>query len=55
MLQFLELGRKGVDLNLIAYLAPSHVYYSDSCPAGLGGYSWDGVAWRFIVPPDLRF
>ena len=55
MLEFLALARKGVDMNLIAYLAPSHVYYSDSCPAGLGGYSRDGFAWRFYIPSHLRF
>ena len=55
MLVFLRKARKGVDMNLIAYLAPTHVYYSDSCPAGLGGYSKDGLAWRFYIPPDLRF
>jgi hypothetical protein len=55
MLEFLNMARKGVDMNLIAYLAPTHVYYSDSCPAGLGGYSRDGYAWRFYIPPDQQF
>jgi hypothetical protein len=35
MLHFLEIGGKGVDMNLIAYLAPMHIYHTDSCPAGL--------------------
>ena len=30
---------QGVDLNLIAFRRPTHIYRSDSFPAGLGGYS----------------
>eukprot|EP00957_Ditylum_brightwellii_P019165 1444735-Ditylum_brightwellii.AAC.1 len=26
-----------------------------SCPAGLGGYSHDGRAWCFYLPPSLQF
>ncbi len=44
-----------MDINTIAYLSPSHIYYSDSCPAGLVGFSRDGHAWRFSIPPTLRF
>jgi hypothetical protein len=55
MHEFLEAGRQGIDLNIIAYLAPTHLYYSDSCPAGLGGYSRDGHAWRFPIPAHLQF
>jgi hypothetical protein len=42
-------------MNLIAYLAPMHVYHSDSCPAGLGGYSNKGFAWRYSIPQSLQF
>jgi hypothetical protein len=28
---------------------------SDSCPAGLEGYSHEGFAWRFYLPDDLKF
>jgi hypothetical protein len=30
--------QEGIGLNLIAFRRPTHVYRSDSCPAGLGGY-----------------
>jgi hypothetical protein len=33
-------------MNLIAYLAPKHVYHSDSGPAGLGGYSNESLQFR---------
>ncbi len=55
MLKCLDVARKGVDMNLIAYRSPTHIYHSDSCPAGLGGYSNEGYAWRFYIPPNLRF
>jgi hypothetical protein len=46
---------QGIDLNLIAFRQPTHVYRSDSCPAGLGGYSHEGFAWRFYLPDNLKF
>ena len=30
---------QGINLNLIAFRRPTHIYRSDSFPAGLGGYS----------------
>jgi hypothetical protein len=45
---------QGIDLNLIAFRRPTHVYRSDSCPAGLGGYSNKGFAWRFYLPDNLQ-
>jgi hypothetical protein len=41
--------REGIDLNLIAFRRPTHVYRSDSCPAGLGCYSHKGFVWRFYL------
>ena len=55
MLFFLEKAKQGVDLNQIAYRKPTKVYRSDSCPAGLGGYSHEGWAWRFYIPSELKF
>jgi hypothetical protein len=46
---------QGIDLNLIAFQQPTNVYRSDSCPAGLGGYSHEGFAWRFYLPDNLQF
>jgi hypothetical protein len=45
----------GVDLNSVAYRRPTHAYQSNSCPAGLGGFSHQGFAWRFYLPPELQF
>jgi len=44
-----------IDLNLIAFQRPTHVYRSDSCSAGLGGYSHEGFAWHFYLPDNLQF
>jgi hypothetical protein len=42
-------------MNLLAFRLPDCVYYSDSCPAGLGGYSNQGHAWYFKVSDNLKF
>jgi hypothetical protein len=52
---FLEIGGKGGEMNLIAYLAPMHVYHSDLCPVGLGGYSNEEFAWCYSIPQSLQF
>ncbi len=55
LLSVLEKCRDGIDMNSIAYHRPTHVYRSDSCPGGLGGYSEEGFAWRFYLPLELQF
>ena len=55
MLEFLAQAKGGIDMNLITYRRPTHVYRSDSCPAGLGGYSHTGFAWRYHLPDHLQF
>jgi hypothetical protein len=51
----LDKAKQGIDMNLLAFQSPNRVYYSDSCPAGLGGYSDQGHAWRFKVLDNLQF
>jgi hypothetical protein len=51
----LDKAKQGIDMNLLAFRSPDRIYYSDSCPAGLGGYSNQGHAWRFKMPDDLQF
>jgi hypothetical protein len=45
-LGFLKIANNWISLNSIAFRRPTHIYRSDSCPAGLGGYSDRGWAWR---------
>ena len=42
-------------MNLIAFCKPTHVYWLDSCPYGVGGFSDKGFAWCFEIPADLQF
>ncbi len=51
----LDKAKQGIDMNLLAFWLPNCIYYSDSCPASLGGYSNQGHAWHFKVPDDLQF
>jgi hypothetical protein len=55
MLEFLKMANRGISLNIIAFRRPTHIYRSDSCPAGLGGYSHEGWAWRYYLPADQKF
>jgi hypothetical protein len=50
MKDFLRWGNEGISMNQIGYRKPTHIYRGDSCPAGLGGYSHEGFAWRYYLP-----
>jgi hypothetical protein len=54
-LGFLKVANNGISLNSTAFRRPTHIYRSDSCLAGLGGYSNEGWAWRWYLPKDLLF
>ena len=53
-LHILDKAAAGVNLNLVMFCMPTHVYRADACPAGLGSYSLEGQAWRFLIPPHLQ-
>ena len=55
MLFFLRRAKQGINMNQITFQRPTHVYRSDSCPAGLGGYSHERPAWRYYLPTELQF
>ncbi len=55
MLGFLKIANKGISLNGITFRQPTHIYRSDSCPAGLGRYSHKGWAWWWYLPDNLLF
>ena len=55
MQTFLLKAYQGIDMNLLTFQRPTHVYRSDSCPFGMGGYSHTRYAWRYALPPNLRF
>ena len=41
-------------MNLLTHRLPTHVYRTDASEQGMGGYSADGIAWRFQIPVKLR-
>ena len=53
MMKFLDKAHDGIDMNLLSFQRPTHIYRSDSCPIGLEGYSDEGFAWRFELQPGL--
>jgi hypothetical protein len=55
MLKLLKKAKGRIDINLLGFHSPNRIYYSDSCPAGLGGYSNQGFAWQFKIPNNLLF
>jgi hypothetical protein len=55
MIGVIKRAYDGINLNIIVYQRPTHVYRLDSCPAGLGGYSDSGFAWRWYLPSHLLF
>jgi hypothetical protein len=55
MPKILDKSKGGIDINLLGFRSPNRIYYSDSCPAGLGGYNNQGFAWCFRIPDDLLF
>jgi hypothetical protein len=50
-LTFLLTAREGISMNLLTLRTPSRLGISDSCPYGMGGFSWSGRAWRIQIPP----
>ena len=47
---FLDRAARGMSLNLLVHRKPTRLGASDSCPVGLGGYSFSGRAWRIRIP-----
>ena len=55
MLSFLHKAYTGINMNLISFRRLTHIYRSNSCPYGLGGYSHEGFAWRLEFPENCHF
>ncbi len=52
---FLVKARDGINMNQIAYRQPTHIYRSDLCPTGMGGYSNEGFVWPLPLDNNLSF
>ncbi len=55
MINIIKIAHNDISMNLIVYLWPTHVYCSDSCPAGLCRYSDSGFAWQYYLEPAHQF
>ena len=45
---------EGISLNLLTFRRPTHIFWSDACPSGMGGFSqYSGKAWRFKIPEEF--
>jgi hypothetical protein len=55
MINVIDKEHSGISMNSVIYQRPTHIYRSDSCPAGLGGYSDKGFTWQYYLPPELKF
>jgi hypothetical protein len=55
MIGIIKRAHEGIDLKIIVFRHPTHVFHSDSCPAGLGGYSNSRFAWCWYLAPHLHF
>ena len=49
---FLQQAHDGISLNLLTIRTPTKLSITDSCPFGMGGFSWTGRAWRVRIPPE---
>jgi hypothetical protein len=49
-----HLSHSGISINNICITAPSATTYSDACEWGIGGYTTQGHAWRYLLPTHLR-
>jgi hypothetical protein len=55
MTHIIKIAHNGISMNIIVYRWPTHIYHSDSSPAGLRGYSDSGFAWQYYRKPEHRF
>ena len=53
-IKFLRLANRGVSLNSLVFRKYEVVGISDACEYGMGGYTTNGQAWRFLLPPNLQ-
>jgi hypothetical protein len=49
-----HLKNTGISINNICITKPTVTTYSDACEFGLGGYTSQGYAWRYLLPPNMR-
>ena len=51
---FLIKATTGINMNLMTFRRPNHVYINDASEHGLGGFSTSGRGWSWVIPEKLR-
>jgi hypothetical protein len=52
---FLKSAYEGISMNNLTFRKPTHIFRSDACKYGLGGYNiTSGRAWQYTIPVDCR-
>ena len=51
--RFLKQAHQWISMKLLTYITPTHLYRSDTCRHGLGGYSSLDTEWRWKIPHHL--
>mmetsp|Transcript_17988 Transcript_17988/g.27236 ORF Transcript_17988/g.27236 Transcript_17988/m.27236 type:complete len:236 (-) Transcript_17988:2083-2790(-) len=51
-IKFLKQSNDRISMNLLTLQTPSKKAVSDSCPFGMGGFTWDSTAWRLLIPEE---
>ena len=51
---FLHRAAQGVNLNLMTFRAPTHIYINDASEHGIGGFATHGRAWSWTIPKNLQ-
>ena len=49
-----KVSTKGVDINNITLSRATDITFSDACETGMGGFSTDGMAWRYALPKEMQ-
>ena len=52
--KFLNTAKYGVNLNLMTFRTPTHIYICDASEHGIGGFATHGRAWSWSIPRELR-
>ena len=48
--KFLQRANEGVNINMTVFRPSTGKCTSDACEIGIGGYTSNGIFWRFMLP-----
>ena len=51
-MRILQKARKVISMNLLTYREPTHIYLTDACKIGMGGFSSKDRAWGWKITKE---